>query len=102
MLAVLAYHIPDRGPLEILVAGAHRDLVRGDAARFQAHLVACLEEAARALGRPERLAWITDTENTAKVAQALHGFARSRKPDHVRARFYLTRKLAHHGDDVAS
>jgi len=61
--------------------------------RLQAHLLACLEEGAQALGRPNELAWITDVENTARVAETLHGFSRSRKPNHVRARFYLTRPI---------
>jgi hypothetical protein len=97
VLAVLAYHVPDKGPLEVLAVGANRDLPAGDAARFQAHLLACLEEAARALGRPDELAWVTDVENTARVAETLHGFSRASKPDHVRARFYLTRHVTQPG-----
>lgn len=97
VLAVLAYHIPDRGPLEVLVVGAHHELPRADAARFQAHLLACLEEAARALSRADYLAWITDVENTAKVVETLHDFSRASKPDHVRARFYLTRPITQPG-----
>ena len=92
-LVVLAYHIPDSGPLEVLAVGAHRNLPRADAARFQAHLLACLEEAARALGRGDHVAWITDIDNTAKVAETLHGFSKAKKPDYVRARFYLTRTI---------
>jgi hypothetical protein len=97
VLAVLAYHVPDRGPLEVVAVGADRRLPRPDAVRFQAHLLACLEEAAQALERPDALAWVTDNRSTADVAEHVHDFKRARKPTHVRARYYLTRPPARRG-----
>ena len=96
-LAVLAYHVPDRGPLEVIAVGADRMLTPQDAVRLQAHLLACLEEAGIALGRATRIAWATSTENTAGVAELAFGFRRSKKPKHSRAKYYLTRPVTDRG-----
>lgn len=91
-LAVLAYHVPDRGHLEVLVLGADRRLARQDAVRLQGHLLACLEEAAALMGRSGTLAWATGKQVTAEVTQQVHGFKRARKPKGVKAPIYMTRE----------
>jgi hypothetical protein len=93
-LAVLAYHVPDRGPLEIIAVGASRKLPPEVAVRFQAHLIACLEEAASLLGRAESLAWAPSTDNAARVAETVFEFRRARKPANCRARHYLVRPIS--------
>ena len=92
-LAVMAYHVPAKGPLEVIAVGADRGLARADAARLQAHLLSCLEEAARALGRASSLAWVASTDNAAEVAEQAHGFKASKRPKTVTARHYLTRTI---------
>lgn len=92
-LALLAYHIPDSGPIEILAVGADRSLAPQDAVRLQAHLLACLEEAALALGRASKIAWAASTDNAAKVAETAFGFRRAKKPPNLRARNYHTRDI---------
>lgn len=93
-LAVLAYHVPERGPLEVMAVGADRALTREEAVRFQAHLLACLEEAGTALGRGQELGWVPRTKNAALVAEKAFGFQRAQRPKGSRAQHYLTRPIA--------
>ncbi len=92
-LAAIAYHVPARGPIEVIAVGADRAIQTADAARLQGHLLACLEEAAVLLGRGDALAWVTDVDNTAEVAKKVHGFRRSRKPSSATTRYYLSRPI---------